>query len=101
MHVEKSLFIYFRTWSGPQWTSVQNLTSIILSIQTILNETPIHNEPGYENIKPSHPKFVTYNKLIKHANIRVAVIQMLESIPKGFEMLLPKIQKYFTENYNW
>ena len=89
------------TWSGPQWTSVQNLTSIILSIQTILNDTPIHNEPGYENIKPTHPKFSTYNKLIQHANIRVGVIQMLEKIPKDFVMLLPNIKQYFKENYEW
>lgn len=89
------------TWSGPQWTSVQNLTSIILSIQTILNESPIHNEPGYENVKTTHPKFVLYNKLIKHANIRVGVIQMLENIPKDFKMLLPDIKHYFKENYEW
>ena len=47
---EKYVLMY-RNAGGPQWTSVQNLTSIILSIQTILNIPPIHNEPGYENIK--------------------------------------------------
>ena len=89
------------TWSGPQWTSVQNLTSIILSIQTILNESPIHNEPGYENVKPTHPKFITYNKLIQHANIRVGVIQMIENIPIQFKMLLPNIKDYFKQHFEW
>ncbi len=89
------------TWSGPQWTSVQNLTSIILSILTILNENPIQNEPGYENLQKTHVKNITYNKLIKHANIRVGVIQMLENTPKGFGTLRPQLMKYFMDHYEW
>ena len=89
------------TWSGPQWTSCQNLYTIILSIMTILNETPIRNEPGYETVEKTHRKNVLYNQLIEHANIRVGVIQMIEETPKGFEKLKDSIINYFNENYEW
>ena len=37
------------TWSGPGWTTACTLSSVLLSIQSLLNENPIHNEPGWEN----------------------------------------------------
>ena len=37
------------TWSGPKWSSVQTLKSVLLSIQSLMNENPIINEPGWEN----------------------------------------------------
>ena len=39
------------TWSGPKWSSVQTLKSLLLSIQSLLDEYPIINEPSYENVK--------------------------------------------------
>ena len=89
------------TWSGPQWTSCQNLYTIVLSIMTILNDTPIRNEPGYEKVTKTHKSNVLYNQLIEHANLRVGVIQMIEETPKGFEKIRDEIIKYFKENYNW
>ena len=41
------------TWTGPGWTSVQNISSVALAIQSLLNENPLENEPGYENAKTS------------------------------------------------
>ena len=37
-----------RTWSGPAWTAAQSLLSVLVSIQSLLNEKPYHNEPGYQ-----------------------------------------------------
>ena len=37
------------TWSGPKWTSVMHIGSVLLSIQSLLNENPLQNEPGFEN----------------------------------------------------
>ena len=31
------------TWSGPKWTSCQNLRSLLLSIQSLLNKNPLQN----------------------------------------------------------
>lgn len=89
------------TWSGPQWTSCQNLSSIILSILMILNENPINNEPGYQNLTKENSSALLYNFLISHANIRVATIMMLENPPKGFKVFHEDLKSYFLKNFDW
>ena len=39
-----------RTWPGPAWTAAQSLLSVLVSIQSLMNERPYHNEPGYEKV---------------------------------------------------
>ena len=88
------------TWSGPQWTSCQNLSTIILSIMSILHENPIINEPGYTQTPIQSKRNRLYNLLVSHANIRVGVLQMLTSPPEGYECLVPSIKEYFLKNYD-
>ena len=40
-----------RTWSGPAWSPAQSLSSVLISIQSLLNEKPYHNEPGFEQVR--------------------------------------------------
>lgn len=38
------------TWSGPSWSPIMNLSTVILSIQSLLNvKNPITCEPSFEN----------------------------------------------------
>ncbi|KAI9592742.1 ubiquitin-conjugating enzyme/RWD-like protein [Syncephalis fuscata] len=45
------------TWTGSageQWSSAHGVSSVLLSIQSIMSETPFENEPGYgKNDKPT------------------------------------------------
>lgn len=36
------------TWSGPGWSPAQSLSGVLLSIQSLMNEMPLRNEPGFE-----------------------------------------------------
>ena len=36
------------TWTGPGWSSVLTLVQVLLSIQSLMNDKPYHNEPGLE-----------------------------------------------------
>ena len=89
------------TWSGPGWSPAMNLVTVLNVLQSRLNEHPIQNEPGYEN--ETGEKSITYNKLLAYYNIKVAVIQMLNNIPPGFEqfkdIIVTKYIKY-REFYN-
>ncbi len=87
------------TWAGPQWTSCQGIKSLSLSIQSLLNKHPIQNEPGYEMETGKLSK--RYNDCIKHANIRVGVIQMIEHTPTKFKPLRDNMIEYFLKNYTW
>ena len=64
------------TWAGPSWAPIHTLGSILLSIQSLMNDKPMHNEPGYEN-STNLNDVKNYNNCIKHETIRIGVIEML------------------------
>lgn len=84
------------TWSGPGWTSSQNLMSVLLSLQSLLHEHPIQNEPGWEN--ETGIKSKSYNNVLAYYNIKVAVIQMIENVPGGFEEFTKIMIDYLKKN---
>lgn len=84
------------TWNGPGWTSCQTLTSVLLTFQSLFINNPLHQEPGYENDKSI--RNTNYNKIIHHQNLKIAIVQMLDKIPVGFEDFLPVIQQYLVIN---
>lgn len=86
------------TWTGPKWSSVQTLTSVLLSIQSLLNEQPIINEPGWEETKNDDSKSIEYNEYIKYHNYEFAVLYILEN-EDFFPYFNKIIQKYFVDNY--
>jgi len=80
------------TWpQGPQWSSIQNLGSVLLAIMSaVLNENPLENEPAYSGCGKSKES-VAYNRLILSANFYTAIIQQLSKTPdfaKPFEDIM-------------
>ncbi|KAG4078716.1 hypothetical protein HA402_015306 [Bradysia odoriphaga] len=86
------------TWMGPQWSSGSTLSTVLLSIQSIMNDKPFFNEPGasvYRN--PNIDAVKSYNDIILHETIRVAVIGMMKD---GFDTKnMPSVLKEFVANY--
>jgi len=79
------------TWSGPSWSPAQSLTSVLVSIQSLLNENPYHNEPGYDKEHlPGDSR--RYNEIVEHETIRVAVCGSLEGC-HGSDRRLPQALK--------
>jgi ubiquitin-conjugating enzyme E2 Z len=87
------------TWSGPSWSIVQNLSSIILSIQSLLGEYPLHNEPGYEKCRPDEPKMVGYTQYVQYHTINYSILKMIKNklYPPEFEHI---IIKNFVDNFD-
>ena len=86
------------TWSGPGWTTASTLSGVLLSIQSLLNERPIQNEPGWE--KERGDKSKNYNDMLGFYNLKVALIQMIKDTPKGFEEFKDIMLKYFVQNFD-
>lgn len=90
------------TWraenSGEQWSSAQSTSSVLLSIQSLMNEKPFHNEPSFEQDDGSGD-VERYNEKILHENMRVSVCDALEHImecsPKlqGAQSMFRDVQK--------
>lgn len=87
------------TWEGPKWTSTQSLSSILLTLQSILNEFPLQNEPGFENDKGL--KSIYYNEVIQHETLNFTVFKLLKEPPRNFNEFLPIIEDYFINNFEW
>mmetsp|Transcript_20550 Transcript_20550/g.51425 ORF Transcript_20550/g.51425 Transcript_20550/m.51425 type:complete len:447 (+) Transcript_20550:224-1564(+) len=89
------------TWrgeSGEMWSSAQSIQSVMVSIQSLMDDQPYHNEPGFEKeafqeggksskraVRAQHslPELVKlYNLKITHESIRIAVCDVLEDLYK-------------------
>ena len=87
------------TWSGPGWSTCLNLNTILLSIQSLLNDNPLTNEPGFE--KESGVKSKNYSSIIAYSNIKTATIKMLETPPAGFEVFKDVMGNHFVKNIDF
>jgi ubiquitin-protein ligase len=43
------------TWKGPKWAPVMTISTVLNTIQSILEANPIVNEPGYETLRLTDP----------------------------------------------
>ncbi len=89
------------TWQGPGWVPTNTIINVFMAIQAlVLHEVPLHNEPGYANHSVKDPVVQGYNRLIEYANYNIGIYEMLNHPPKGFEIFLPIMEKYFVEHFN-
>jgi ubiquitin-protein ligase len=88
------------TWHGEQWSSCQTISSILLTLCTVLNKTPLINEPG---IVRSHPEIPKYNACIEFSNISVAICDAINKtrVYSCSEMFYPVMKRLFLQNYDF
>ena len=89
------------TWSGDKWSSCQTINSILLTLCSLLNDSPLENEPGQS--KRSRD-FIPYQKSIEYSNINFAVCDIInlskKKIPYPFEIFYPFMKENFFKNYD-
>ena len=85
------------TWSGPSWTACMSLSQVLVATQSLLNEYPIQNEPGYE--KERGQRSSNYNNVIGYANLKHHIVECLLKIPMGFEFFEDIMLEQFKKNY--
>ena len=87
------------TWTGEKWSSCQTINSVLLTLCSLLNNSPLENEPGQgKNSKD----FVPYQKSIEFKNIDFSICDMIlqQKIPEEFIMFYPFIKESFINNYD-
>ena len=55
------------TWSGPKWAAVMTISTVLSSIQSLLEPNPITNEPGWEKLTLEDMKAKDYADYVQHA----------------------------------
>ena len=71
------------TWSGPKWTSIMHIGSVLLSIQSLLDNNPLHNEPGFENEKGKRNDI--YNEIVEYDTYQQLIIRNCSDVPLNFK----------------
>lgn len=72
------------TWSGPKWTTIMDITSVLITIQSLLDENPLHHEPGQEKENGSINNY--YNEVIRYETLNTLLIRNFIDPPFGFEI---------------
>eukprot|EP00746_Dinoflagellata_sp_MGD_P015275 gnl/MRDRNA2_/MRDRNA2_133851_c0_seq1.p1 gnl/MRDRNA2_/MRDRNA2_133851_c0~~gnl/MRDRNA2_/MRDRNA2_133851_c0_seq1.p1 ORF type:complete len:408 (-),score=61.53 gnl/MRDRNA2_/MRDRNA2_133851_c0_seq1:344-1450(-) len=87
------------TWQGPSWNSQQSLRTVLFSIQSLLNEHPIQNEPGYEHEKWT-ANDVAYSEIISYETIAVGVVRMLQKTPDKCQTFQDSMRQTFLKHFD-
>ena len=80
------------TWSGPKWTPVMHLGSVLLSIQSLLCNNPLHNEPGFENETGERNNL--YNLVVQYDNYNHLIRKNAFDVHPMFESFNDIIQDH-------
>ncbi|KAL1415860.1 hypothetical protein MTO96_028643 [Rhipicephalus appendiculatus] len=88
---------------GAGWSPAQGIESLLVSIQSLLNEDPLYNEPSL--VKGQLDSYASnYKAFVEHETIRVAVCDTVAACLRGTSTLPPTLRdvvlKKFLECYD-
>ena len=69
------------TWSGPQWTTIMDISSILISIQSLLDMNPLDHEPGY--FGKNTPVHHNYRDCVAYETYRTLILRNIFNIPES------------------
>ena len=83
------------TWVGPGWNPSHSLSSVLLSIQSLMNDQPYCNEPGREGVARDDPNNLAYDAFLKYATLKFACVDVLDPAKATSAEPLPAAAKRF------
>jgi hypothetical protein len=74
------------TYPGPSWSANMTLETILLNLQSLLDENPLANEPAYQYGKLSDPLHKSYADAVEHqiTAYMVWLFQMIDQKKQGY-----------------
>ena len=84
------------TWSGPKWTTVMHIGSVLVSIQSLLDENPLRNEPGFEKDVSLRNK--NYNLVVEYDTYQQLIYKNCFLINSEFKVFEGIIQEHIQNN---
>ena len=96
---EKVCLSLLNTWKGEGWTSCQTIMSILLTLQSIMDNKPLLHEPG---LTETHLDFDTYNEIVKYKTTQIAIARILTKTiyPDITALFWGEIIDNFKKNYD-
>jgi len=88
------------TWSGPGWVPTNTISNVLIAIQAlVLTKYPLKNEPGFENSEVAILK--KYDDVIEYSNIKISVLDMLDSKIEHQGYFKTVMNDYFLKNIEY
>jgi ubiquitin-protein ligase len=66
------------TWPGPKWSAALSLSTVLTSIQSLLEGNPIVNEPGWEKFTLENPRAKAYAGAVQFRLIALSLKHLKE-----------------------
>ena len=89
------------TWIGDKWSSCQTINSILLTLCSLFNNSPLENEPGQNKLSRD---YIPYQKSIEFKNIYFSICDVINrnkyNIPEQFLIFYPFMKTHFINNYD-
>jgi len=87
------------TWRGEQWSGCQNIRSVLMTFQSLMDKEPLLHEPG---IRSGHSDFTSYHTIVEYYNYKFACLTLLTEfttyIPVEPNMVEP-FQKFMNRKF--
>tara|TARA_B100001094_G_C18107283_1_gene759133 strand:- start:627 stop:1343 length:717 start_codon:yes stop_codon:yes gene_type:complete len=90
------------TWNGPKWTTVMDISTILITIQSLLDNNPLCHEPGFSNPKNRNNSklYSNYNEIISYETINSLCMKNIKNIPGNFKCFENIIKDDFKKNFD-
>ena len=86
------------TWSGPKWKPIMHIGSVLLTIQSLLDNMPIYHEPGYELEDKNSIRNKSYNEIVRYNTYKTLIYENLFLENLYLEIFKEDIQKHIQDN---
>ena len=87
------------TWSGPQWSSIMDISSVLLSIQSLLDNNPLENEPGFAGKETEN--HIKYRDSVAYETFRTLIYKNIFDIPTEFQCFQEVIRKHYKDKRDY
>lgn len=87
------------TWRGEQWSGCQNIRSVLMTFQSLLDKEPLLHEPG---IRQGHSDFNSYHHIVEYYNYKFACLTLLKDLTTYVTIeasLIPEFKRFMKDRF--
>jgi len=87
------------SWRGEQWSGCQNIQSVLMTFQSLLDKEPLLHEPG---IRSAHSDFNSYHTMVEYYNYKFACLTLLTDLTTNITLesaLVPGFQAFMRRHF--
>ena len=81
------------TWSGPGWTTIMDISSVLISIQSLLDYNPLEHEPGFSGKQSIN--HTLYAEAVRYETFRTLITKNIIDIPNELLCFKDIINEHF------